>query len=127
MFIKKNYLIILFSIGFFHLLGVFFLYKLFPNYDIFMHVGTGFILSFIINDILKEFIKPKILKYFLVICVLVFLGVVWELGEYVWDQTISTYFQKTFLQISIRDTMGDLLMNMIGSLIFVLINFGRRT
>lgn len=127
MFIKKSYLIIFFSIIFFHLVGVFFLYQPIPSYDIFMHIGTGLVLSFIIHDVLKEFIKPIIFKYFLVICVLVFLGVIWELGEYVWDQTISTYFQKTFLQISIRDTMGDLLMNMIGSLIFVLINFGRRT
>jgi uncharacterized membrane protein YjdF len=126
MFIKKNYFIILFSIVFFHLVGVFFLYQPFPNYDIFMHVGTGLVLSIIIHDLLKEFIKPRILKYFLVVCVLVFLGVIWELGEYVWDQTISTYFNQTVLQLSIRDTMGDLLMNMMGSLVFVLIHFYKK-
>lgn len=126
MFIKKNYFIIFSSIIFFHLMGAFFLYQPFPNYDVFMHVGTGFALSFIIYDFLKGYIINNKLLYFLVICVLVFWGVIWELGEYIWDQTISTYFNRTFLQLSIRDTMGDLLMNMIGSLAFVSIHFYKK-
>ncbi len=119
--IKKSYLLIFFSIIFFHLVGVFFLYKTFPNYDIFMHVGTGLVLSFIIYDKLQKYIEPTILKYFLVMCVLIFLGVIWELGEYVWDQTISTYYNFSFLQLSLKDTLGDLLMDIIGSALFIFV------
>lgn len=120
MFRKKIYLIIFFSIVFFHLLGVFFLYQPVPNYDIFMHVGTGFVLSYIVYDLLKEKIKSDFLTYFLVICVLIFFGVIWEFGEYVWDQTISQYYNLSLLQLSNKDTMGDLLMDFVGAFLFTL-------
>jgi len=120
--IKTKHYYILVGIAWFHLLGVIFLYQIFPNYDIIMHVGTGAFLSYIIYDILGYLISQRQARYFFVFCVLCFLGVIWELGEFVWDQTISTFFHLNFLQISIKDTMGDLLMDMIGAGGFIIVH-----
>ncbi len=116
----KKYFLILFTIACFHALGVFFLYDIFPNYDIFMHGGTGIALSYILADHWGRQINQRSIRYVFIFSVLVCLGVIWELGEYVWDQTISTSFNLTFLQLSLRDTMGDLALDMAGSLIFLL-------
>ncbi len=122
----KKYFTILFAIAFFHLLGVFFLYDVFPNYDVLMHSGTGFLLSYILTDYWGKYLPQRYIRYVFIFSALVCLGVIWELGEYVWDQTISTYFNLNFLQLSLQDTMGDLALDMAGSLIFLFYNYKKK-
>lgn len=112
-------LFLLCAIGCLHLLGVFFLYDRWTYYDIGMHTGTGFILSYVLYQPARRYFSTVGQRYYVVFTSLVLLGVIWEFGEFTWDHTIGQWFGQSALQLSQTDTMKDLLMDMVGSGLFV--------
>ena len=52
-----------------------------------------------------------VLRLFLITCIVTWVAVLWEFAEFFSDATLHT-----FMQAGIRDTMGDLLLGMMGGL-----------
>ncbi len=96
----------------------------FPSFDIIIHllggvwVGALFLFlsrGFFPHDVYAH--KTERLKLTsLAVAYAAFVGVLWEFFEYV----IGPYFEG-FAQASVRDTLGDLLMDMLGGFVYMAI------
>ena len=98
---------------------VFDFYERFWWWDIAMH-GTsaiafgliGFVLVFMMFQG-DRFAAPPLPLAFLAFCFAIFMGTAWEVFEFGMDELFGLNMQKSGL----RDTMGDLIVNMLGALI----------
>lgn len=96
----------------------------------FMHVLGGFVVAWFFYSVYLYSskrklitIKPANLSFLFLIFFTISIGVVWEWYEFIYD-----IINKTSYQPSIADTMSDLLMDTIGSIIFIfIIKIFRRT
>lgn len=96
---------------------VFSFYERFWWWDIAMHAGSalgfgmiGFVLVFMMFQG-DRYAAPPLALAFFAFCFAVTMGTLWELFEFAVDQLFETNMQRTGL----LDTMGDLIVNMIGA------------
>ncbi|WP_299632513.1 hypothetical protein [uncultured Roseobacter sp.] len=73
---------------------------------------TGFLFVFMLFEG-DRFAAPPSAIAFVTFCVAMMIGAVWEIFEYLMDQTFGLNMQKSGLD----DTMGDLMINAVGSAI----------
>ena len=101
---------------------VFGLYGLFPNFDIPMHFGGGFVMGILGIAIHHQMASPSHNRLHHLHHVLFVLGftmliaVAWEFHEYIIDETIGKWNGWGKTQLSLGDTMLDLLLGGVGSL-----------
>src|SRR3989338_4762594 len=98
------------------------LYGVFPWIDIPMHFLGGVAIAFTMVHLYfllceyKPGIKlPALIFGFNIVAIVTFVAVGWELLEFAGDQLLGTR-----MQLSLPDTMGDLLLGMLGGLLGVL-------
>lgn len=94
-------------------------YERFWWWDIAMHATSaigfgliGFVLVFMMFQG-DRYAAPPLALAFLAFCFAIFMGTAWEVFEFAMDQLFGLNMQKSGLM----DTMGDLIVNMIGALI----------
>ena len=105
---------------------VFGFYDRFWWWDIVMH-GTsaiafgliGFVLVFMMFQG-DRYAAPPLALAFLAFCFAISIGTAWEIFEFAMDRLFGFNMQKSGLM----DTMGDLIVNMIGALIGAAVGFG---
>ena len=101
-----------------HLVAMkFHLYWVFDWFDILMHGLGGIVVGFFMAAVLvkiKPFLKEHLsLLIFLILAGTVFIGLLWESLEFVLD----LYMRTTIHQPSVSDTILDLIMDGVGSLV----------
>lgn len=120
-------LILLFIIGSIYLGEMHAYYDKFPWWDTLLHSfsgiiigGIGFSIIFILNKSKKIVFKlsPGFVCLF-AFCFAVAIGVLWEIFEFAMDQTFGLNMQRSGLV----DTMGDLILDSVGALLFSLIGY----
>lgn len=102
-------------------------YTKLPHWDSMLHFQSGFLLGllgFVIVYILNKQTKKKInltpgFISFFSVCFSLALAAVWEIFEFIVDSTLGTNWQES----GIPDTMGDLIVNGIGSLIVAVLAY----
>ena len=87
-------------------------------FDIMMHTIGGFATAVVVDGLWSAWrlYGPRVGRAFWIISGVMLVAVVWEWHEYAMDQWV---YGKTHMQPSIQDTMGDLLMGMIGALLYI--------
>lgn len=118
--------ILLYLILFLHLAGIFFRwYWIIPNYDSALHFLGGFWVAmmtlYLIERIYGEEVLrwAPVLKFFLLIGGAMFIGLLWEGYEFLADTFI---LRRHFIQESMADTMGDLLADFLGAVVYGVFN-----
>ena len=102
---------------------VFGLYGLFPNFDIPMHFSGGFVMGMLGLAIHHQMSNSAHNRYhhlhhvLFVVGFTMLIAVAWEFHEYVIDETIGKWNGWTKTQLSLGDTMLDLLLGGVGSLV----------
>ena len=101
--------------------------------DVVQHFLGGFFLAMLFAHYLKDnFVEGKKLQNILIVIgATIFIGVVWEFAEYIGNQTlinpIYKYFHiRTYFMGDLRDTVKDLLMDILGALTYSLHFFRSR-
>jgi len=98
-------------------------------WDIVLHTGSGFLLGIIgfvalfwlnSSDRIPRGMKPGFVCFFAVTFA-VFLGVVWEIFEFVVDQFTDANMQST--ETGVADTMQDLIVDTAGAIIVALMGY----
>ncbi|PIX61921.1 hypothetical protein CO057_04270 [Candidatus Uhrbacteria bacterium CG_4_9_14_0_2_um_filter_41_50] len=132
--IKKAILLII-TVLLFHALGLVWGYEMFDWYDIPMHIGGGLAMGALglaiwnegIEDIkfkgsLKKHIKWWLIP-FVVLGFVSFIGILWELHEYIFDQLFPIQIGDftSWRQPDLTDTMMDLLNDLIGGVASLII------
>lgn len=91
------------------------------------HMSGGFLVAYFVLVLYKTFwskgiakIKPKNLLFIFIIAITTLVGVFWEFYEYLID-----YFLAADYQITIGDTLMDLFMDIVGSILFCLLYFAK--
>ncbi len=94
-------------------------YAYIPYVDVPMHflggVSIAMTASLLYRLGLKQHVIPALPlapRLFLITCVVTWVAVWWEFAEFFSDATLHTY-----MQAGVRDTMGDLLLGMLGGLL----------
>lgn len=122
-----SYMVVIISLvvllGIFHLKGIQGLYDTVPHYDDFLHIAGGVVAALIVRQILTV-LKMK-MRWFRVIVWVLFIGIVWEASEYIWDLTIAPYYGLSPLQRGMGDTIFDILNDIIGAGLAVIVYFFR--
>ncbi|MCX6714795.1 MAG: hypothetical protein NTX72_03200 [Candidatus Uhrbacteria bacterium] len=100
-------------------LNSFGVYGFFPNIDIPMHFLGGFTMSMLGYALYQKGIKkqklPEWFAYLFIVSFGLFIGVFWEIHEWILDHTIHTWRHVAFSQSSNDDTMKDLLDDWLGA------------
>lgn len=99
------------------------LYYFWTPFDIPMHFAGGFVMGllglaifgYLHKDLPKKH-HPEWYKYLFVTSFAILVAVFWEFHEYLLDKTIITWMGWGNTQISLPDTMLDLLMGTVGGL-----------
>ena len=119
--LAKNVLLVFLVLLALHIFGMFGPYYDFTYYNTFMHFAVGAWMSSLIYLILKnKYGKelPKSMLYISIFSILTTIGVLWEFHEFILDRAIIEN-PKYLTQTSVADTLGDLLADMLGSLLFI--------
>ena len=87
-------------------------------YDLLMHFLSGLLSAIVLNEYLK--ISNKKLKYFITFSIILSLSTCWELLEFLSDIILKTDHQHKISGST--DTMSDLLVCIIGVIIYFIIN-----
>lgn len=101
------------------------LYQSWVNLDDIMHFVGGFTAAGIAVAIQGAFMSrqnvnlPLWYQILFVFGIVMFFGSFWELFEYSFDQLFAFWFNLLPLQPSIKDTMGDIILDFLGALTFV--------
>ena len=102
---------------------VFNLYELWPEYDVPMHFAGGFAFAFFVSRLFQELPRGMVQRSRSVVLELLLIGsftvtaaVFWEFFEFTLDQIL-----KCNIQVSLQNTMKDLAMGLLGSIIFIAI------
>ncbi len=99
-------------------------------WDIVLHTGSGFLLGivgfialYLLNqtDRLPQELSPAF-RCFFGVTFAVFLGVVWEIFEFAFDQ-IAPYWNMQSVETGVADTMWDLIVDTIGAVIVALMGY----
>ena len=111
-------------------------YERFPLWDTMLHVTTGFLAAAIglsLIDLLNrserfKFALSPLYVALVSFCFSMTIGVLWEFFEFFCDVLLHTNMQKDtvvngYLDIGLYDTMGDLLVNFIGAIVFSVFGF----
>lgn len=105
-------------------------YQDFFWFDIILHFLGGFFVAMLMANYLNEyFVNKKILKnVFIIVSATVFIGVVWEFSEYIANLALSPIIYerfaiRTYFMGNIDDTIGDLLVDILGALFFSFLHF----
>ena len=97
------------------MIAVFNIYTIFPAFDIPMHflggLSIGVSAIILLNIFKSKITTPKWFLFLWIISLTVMIAVLWEFAEFTAD-----YFFQTQMQLSLADTMGDLLMGMLGGM-----------
>lgn len=102
-------------------------YEKFPLFDGVLHFQSGilmglvgFVMVFLLNsgDTEKFRLSPLFVSFFSV-CFSLAISVVWEIYEY----TLDTWFGYTMQETGIPDTMGDLIVNLLGALLVAMVGY----
>lgn len=96
------------------------LYDLFSWYDVFIHMLSGVLSSYIALLILKSFQKSKnniIFDIIFIFGVVFIIAGVWELFEFIIDNVFSTDMQHV-IDSGVSDTMSDMFSAYVGALFF---------
>lgn len=117
--------IYLLFVFFAHFLGTILnFYDLLPMYDKAMHGLSGIVtasIAFILLTKSKYYNKQNLLMNILfIVCITLSIAVLWEFFEFISDNIFSKDAQKV-LTTGVDDTMLDMIMAFIGSIIFTLI------
>lgn len=104
------------------------IYNVFSNFDIFMHITGGIVSAwsvYLLYNIGKEYFKfkisPKILLCIFIVCAVGLIGIGWEVYEHVHDM-----FSPVIYQMSIGDTIWDLILDLLGALVFCVGYLGKK-
>lgn len=99
--------------------GHFRVYITWPDYDIPVHFFGGVsmaITGYLLLKLCEKYkwieLKNKLIFLFLIVCYVTLTATLWEFYEFLMD-----HFFGTFNQLSIADTMGDMLFGMVGSVV----------
>lgn len=108
-----------------YLMGLYFTF-IFPAFDVFiwmsaaMHTLGGIVTAFTIHQLFTIFskkysisIKPKFVYILFLVAMTVWVGVLWEIYEYIQDVLLSTV-----TQLGIADALLDLTMDTVGALLY---------
>lgn len=107
-----------FFLFFFHLIldAIFHIYYYFPWIDIPMHFLGGVSIAVMAMGLYRLMLEKKVVGplprwfvLFLVVCIVTTVAVLWEFAEFLGDVALGTS-----MQISLRDTMGDLFLGALG-------------
>jgi|SRR3989344_55226 len=106
----------------FHIVGVKWIYSTFPITNYLLHFLVGVILGIFVLSTLKKRSKMRFLDLFLISIAVVFLlGFGWEIFEYFWDLIVTSKFGGIPAQSSRIDTTLDLISDLLGGILGVLI------
>jgi len=93
--------------------------------DIILHFSGGFCVGMFMSDYLKSHLKDgAVLKNLIIVLgTTVLVGVLWEFAEYIANQTLIDWVYETFKVTAyfmgdLKDTIGDLLLDILGALFF---------
>lgn len=118
---KYAFLVILIIVVIQVILMAFGLYNLFPEIDNTMHFSGGFAMGLLALAIHHDMTDKHDLRnhptwyhYLFVIGFVVLIGVAWEFHEYLLDNTAVIWYHWPKFQLSLFDTMLDLLMDITG-------------
>lgn len=116
-------LIMLFFLNFFSLY-----YQWYIKYSLFdqiCHLLGGFLVAILFSIYLKEHLanSKNLGNVLIIVGAVTFIGVIWEFGEYIANQTLvnpiySMFHIKTYFMGDLDDTLNDLLMDIIGAFVF---------
>lgn len=108
-------------------------YLKFDWVDIVLHFWGGFFVAMFMADYLKDRLVPggRIKNVLIVIGATIFIGVVWEFAEFIANQTLVDFFYNVFgvrayFMGDLNDTVLDLLMDILGALMFLSILHRKR-
>ena len=100
------------------------IYYIFPDFDIIMHGAGGIATAWAIWNLFNIYkekhdivIRPKLVMMLFLIGTTAIVGIAWEFFELAHD----IFFQNITYQVSIADTVGDLLMDLAGAFLLSLI------
>ena len=99
------------------------IYKAYPHMDIPMHFAGGFAIAFFVSKCFqilpRDYVKRSrvnILEILLIGSLTASVAVFWEFGEFLFDQ-----FFGTNIQVSLANTIQDLVMGLFGALTVIFI------
>jgi hypothetical protein len=102
---------------------VFHIYEIYPHMDIPMHFAGGFAIAFFVSKCFqilpRDYVKRNrvnILEILLIGSLTASVAVFWEFAEFLFDQ-----FFGTNIQISLANTIQDLVMGLLGALAIIFI------
>jgi len=93
-----------------------------PNMDVPMHLLGGFVMALLalaihhnVSNTYNTSHSPVWYHYLFVVGFAMLIGVAWEFHEYILDQTINVWYSLPHSQLSLADTMKDLMNDWIGA------------
>ena len=99
-------------------------------FDITMHYLGGFFVAMFMAAYLKDRLVPKTdtKNILIVVGATLFIGVIWEFAEFIANQVLIEPFYRwfgirTYFMGDLKDTINDLLMDMLGALTFIFLHF----
>jgi len=102
---------------------IFNLYKLWPEFDVPMHLAGGFAFAFFVSQLFQELPRGMVQRSRSVVLELLLIGsltataaVFWEFFEFTLDLLL-----RSNIQVSLANTMKDLAMGIIGSIAYIAI------
>lgn len=125
------FLILIFLINMIGLYRQWYLY--YSWFDQVLHFSGGFLVALLFSIYLKDHLLPnneKTKNALIIVGVAVFIGVVWEFGEYAANLLISPiiyehYGIRTYFMGDLADTVNDLLMDTLGASTFFILHLLR--
>ncbi|HYE59953.1 MAG TPA: hypothetical protein VEA18_02105, partial [Candidatus Kapabacteria bacterium] len=100
-------------------------YELWPSLDIPMHFIGGVVTAWsgclAYGEYAKRGLLPKLPLPFFFFCLIglvSFVGILWECYEFIHD---TFFFRGNYFQPSIRDVMGDLILDLLGGMVLFLL------
>ena len=101
-------------------------------YDMTLHLSCGFFVAMFFLHYFKDLApgnpgSPKLKKAFIIISAVIFVGVMWEIFEYIATRTFGSYLYEAHRIIccmgDLDDTVNDLAMDILGAILFTIIAF----
>ena len=99
-------------------------------YDVALHFSGGFFVAMFFTHYFKNLNPgnpgtPKLKKMFIIISAVIFVGVIWEISEYIATELFSNYLYEKYRIVccigNLDDTISDLGIDILGAIIFSLL------
>ena len=100
-------------------------------YDMALHLSGGFFVAMFFLHYFKDLApgnpgSPKLKKAFIIVSAVIFVGVMWEMVEYIATKMFGEHLYETYRIIccmgDLDDTVNDLAMDILGAAAFVFLN-----